>query len=192
MESKTKKEVKKDEPRLKKLYKEKIKDQLMKKFNFKNVMMIPKIEKIVLSMGVGRAIQDKKKLETAVEDLTNIAGQKAVKTRAKKSIATFKIREGMEIGCRVTLRGDRMYEFLDRLINVSLPRVKDFRGVKVSGFDGRGNFSMGITEHIIFPEINFDKIDEIKGLNINIITTAKNDEEAKFLLECFNMPFVKK
>ncbi|HOJ62872.1 MAG TPA: 50S ribosomal protein L5 [Spirochaetota bacterium] len=188
----TKKETKKVEPRLKVLYKEKIRDELMKKFNFKNVMMIPKIEKIVLSMGVGRAVQDKKKLETAVEDLTNIAGQRAVKTKAKKSIATFKIREGMDIGCMVTLRGDRMYEFLDRLINIALPRVKDFRGVKASGFDGRGNFSMGISEHIIFPEINFDKIDEIKGLNINIVTTARNDEEAKYLLQCFNMPFVKR
>jgi len=190
--TKATKESKRVEPRLKVLYKEKIKDELMKKFNYKNVMMIPKLEKIVLSMGVGKAVQDKKKLETAVEDLTNIAGQRAVKSKAKKSIATFKIRQGMEIGCRVTLRRDRMYEFLDRLINVALPRVKDFRGVRVNGFDGRGNFSMGIQEHIIFPEINFDKIDEIKGLNINIVTTAKTDEEAKFLLECFNMPFIKK
>lgn len=189
---KEEKEIKKIEPRLKKMYKEKIRDQLMQKFNFKNVMMIPRIEKIVLSMGVGKAVQDKKKLETAVEDLTNIAGQKAFKTKAKKSIATFKIREGMEIGCKVTLRGDRMYEFLDRLINIALPRVKDFRGVKSSGFDGKGNFSMGIKEHIIFPEINFDKIDEIKGLNINIVTTARKDEDAKFLLECFNMPFLKR
>ncbi|OHD14119.1 MAG: 50S ribosomal protein L5 [Spirochaetes bacterium GWD1_27_9] len=180
------------EPRLKKIYNEKIFSALKDKFNYKNVMMIPKLEKIVLSMGVGKAVQDKKKMESAVGDLTLIAGQKAVKTKSKKSIAAFKIRDGMEIGCKVTLRGNIMYEFLDRLINVSLPRVKDFKGVKVSGFDGRGNFSMGIIEHIIFPEIDFDKIDEIKGLNINIVTTAKNDEEAKALLELFNMPFVKR
>ncbi|MBP5449204.1 MAG: 50S ribosomal protein L5, partial [Spirochaetales bacterium] len=128
----------------------------------------------------------------AAEELTQIAGQRAVKTRAKKSIAGFKLREGMEIGCMVTLRGDRMYEFLDRLINVSLPRVKDFRGVKASGFDGRGNFSMGIKEHLIFPEVNFEKIDDIKGLNINFVTTAQTDEEAKKLLQMFNMPFVKR
>ena len=180
------------EARLKKIYKEKIFKELMAKYKFKNVMMVPKIEKVTLSMGVGKAIQDKKKLESAVDELTQIAGQKAVKTKAKKSIATFKLREGMEIGCMVTLRGDKMYEFLDRLINVSLPRVKDFKGVKSSGFDGRGNFSMGIQEHLIFPEINFDKIDEIKGLNINIVTTAKNDDEAKTLLQMFNMPFVKR
>ncbi len=180
------------EPRLKTLYKEKIFNDLMKKFNFKNVMMAPKIEKIVLSMGVGKAVLDKKKLESAVSELTAIAGQKAVKTKAKTSIATFKIREGMEIGCKVTLRGDSMYEFLDRLINISLPRVKDFKGVKSTGFDGRGNFSMGVVEHLIFPEVDFDKIDEIRGLNINITTTARTDEEAKALLECFNMPFVKR
>ena len=155
-------------------------------------MMVPKIEKIVLSMGVGKAVQDKKKLESALNELTSIAGQKAVKTKAKSSIATFKIRTGMDIGCKVTLRGNQMYEFLDKLINISLPRVKDFRGVKDSGFDGRGNFSMGIVEHLIFPEIDFDKIDEIKGLNISIVTTAKKDEEAKVLLEAFNMPFVKR
>lgn len=180
------------EPRLKTLYKEKIFNDLMKKFNFKNVMMAPKIEKVVLSMGVGKAVLDKKKLESAVSELTAIAGQKAVKTKAKTSIATFKIREGMEIGCKVTLRGDSMYEFLDRLINISLPRVKDFKGVKSTGFDGRGNFSMGVVEHLIFPEIDFDKIDEIRGLNINITTTARTDEEARALLECFNMPFVKR
>ena len=178
------------EPRLKTLYKTKIFTELKK--NYSNVMMVPKLSKITLSMGVGAAIQDKKKLETAAEELTQIAGQRAVKTRAKKSIAGFKLREGMEIGCMVTLRGDRMYEFLDRLINVSLPRVKDFRGVKASGFDGRGNFSMGIKEHLIFPEVNFEKIDDIKGLNINFVTTAKTDEEAKKLLQMFNMPFVKR
>jgi large subunit ribosomal protein L5 len=180
------------EPRLKTLYKEKISTELKQKFNYKNVMMIPKIDKICLNMGVGKATQDKKKIESAVDELTLIAGQKAVKTKAKKSIAAFKIRDGMEIGCMVTLRGKIMYEFLDRLINVSLPRVKDFKGVKSSGFDGRGNFSMGITEHLIFPEIDFDKIDEIKGLNITIVTTARNDEEAKSLLEGFNMPFSKR
>ncbi len=180
------------EPRLKTLYKEKIYKALKEKYNYSNVMMIPKLAKITLSMGVGAAIQDKKKLETAAEELTQIAGQKAVKTKAKKSIAGFKLREGAEIGCMVTLRGDRMYEFLDRLINVSLPRVKDFRGVKASGFDGRGNFSMGIKEHIIFPEVNFEKIDDIKGLNINFVTTAHSDDEAKALLQMFNMPFVKR
>jgi large subunit ribosomal protein L5 len=180
------------EPRLKILYKEKIIDLLKKKYEYKNFMMIPKVEKIVLNMGVGKAVADKKKLESAVEELGLIAGQKAVKTKAKKSIATFKIRDGMEIGCMVTLRGSRMYEFLDRLVNVSLPRVKDFRGVKSTGFDGRGNFSMGIVEHLIFPEIDFDKIDEIKGLNITIVTSAKTDDEAKSLLEGFNMPFVKR
>lgn len=180
------------EPRLKSLYKEKISVGLKDKFKYKNSMMIPKIEKIVLNMGVGKAVQDKKKIESAVEELSLIAGQKAVKTKSKKSIAAFKIRDGMEIGCMVTLRGNIMYEFLDRLINVSLPRVKDFRGVKSTGFDGRGNYSMGITEHLIFPEIDFDKIDEIKGLNITIVTSAKNDEEAKSLLEGFNMPFTKR
>jgi len=178
------------EPRLKTLYKTKIFNELKK--NYSNVMMVPKLSKITLSMGVGAAIQDKKKLETAADELTQIAGQRAVKTRAKTSIAGFKLREGMEIGCMVTLRGDRMYEFLDRLINVSLPRVKDFRGVKASGFDGRGNFSMGIKEHLIFPEVNFEKIDDIKGLNINFVTTAQTDEEAKKLLQMFNMPFVKR
>jgi large subunit ribosomal protein L5 len=180
------------EPRLKQLYKDKIVPELKKKYNYKNTMIIPKLEKVVLNMGVGKATIDKKKLESAVEELTLIAGQKAVKTKSKKSIANFKIREGMEIGCFVTLRGSRMYEFLDRLINISLPRVKDFRGVKSSGFDGRGNFSMGITEEIIFPEIDFDKIDEIKGLNISMVTSAKTDEEAKSLLEGFNMPFTKR
>jgi len=179
-------------PRLKVLYKDKIYSGLKDKFKYKNVMMIPKLEKIVLNMGVGEATKDKKILENAVDELTLIAGQKAVKTKAKKSIASFKIREGMEIGCRVTLRGNMMYEFLDRLINITLPRVKDFRGVKASGFDGRGNFSLGITEHIIFPEIDLDKINTIKGLNITIVTTAKTDEEAKALLEAFNMPLAKR
>ena len=180
------------EPRLKKLYNDTSKDILMKQFNYKNVMKVPKIEKIVLNIGLGRAIQDKKKLDDAVKELTAIAGQKAIKTKAKKSIASFKLRDGMEIGCKVTLRGYRMYEFLDRLINISLPSIKDFRGLKVSGFDGRGNYSLGIEEHLIFPEISYDKIEDIKGLNISIVTTAKTDEEAKELLKIFNMPFRKK
>ena len=180
------------EPRLKKTYIETGKDILMKQFNYKNIMMVPKIEKIVLNIGLGRAIQDKKKLDDAVKELTAISGQKAVKTKAKKSIASFKLREGMEIGCKVTLRGNRMYEFLDRLINISLPSIKDFRGLKVSGFDGRGNYSLGIEEHLIFPEISYEKIEDIKGLNITITTTAKTDSEAKELLNTFNMPFRKK
>ncbi len=177
------------EPRLKTLYKTKIFNELKK--NYSNVMMVPKLSKITLSMGVGAAIQDKKKLETAAEELTQIAGQRAVKTRAKKSIAGFKLREGMEIGCMVTLRGDRMYEFLDRLINVAFPRIKDFRGIKATGFDGHGNFSVGITEQLIFPEIDFDKIVKIAGMNITIVTSANTDAEAKALLTKFNMPFRK-
>ena len=180
------------EPRLKKIYNDTSRDILTKQFNYKNVMMVPKIEKIVLNIGLGRAIQDKKKLDDAVKELTAIAGQKAVKTKAKKSIASFKLRDGMEIGCKVTLRGSRMYEFLDRLINISLPSIKDFRGLKLSGFDGRGNYSLGIEEHLIFPEISYEKIEDIKGLNITIVTSAKTDEEAKELLNVFNMPFRKK
>jgi len=173
-------------------YNKKVKPELNKVYSYKNVMMIPKIEKIVINMGVGDAIQDKKKIDSAANDMTLIAGQKAIKTKAKKSIAGFKIRDGMEIGCKVTLRGSRMYEFLDRLINFALPSVKDFRGLKNTGFDGRGNYSLGIQEHLIFPEIDYDKIDEIRGMNITIVTTAKNDEEAKTLLELFDMPFRKK
>jgi large subunit ribosomal protein L5 len=180
------------ETRLKKLYKEKGIEELKNKFKYENAMMIPKLEKIVLSMGMGSAISDKKKLDDAITELSAIAGQKAVKTKAKVSIAAFKLRAGMEIGCKVTLRAERMYEFLDRLISVSIPGIKDFRGLKPSGFDGRGNYSLGITEHLIFPEINYEKINEIKGLNINIVTTAKTDEEAKALLEVFDMPFMKK
>ena len=180
------------EPRLKELYKSKGIDALKSKYNYKNVMMIPKLEKVIISMGLGSAVQDKKKIDNAINELTAIAGQRVVKTKAKKSIAQFKLREGMEIGCKVTLRGDRMYEFLDRLINLSLPSVKDFRGLKPTGFDGRGNYSMGIEEHLIFPEIDYDKIDEIKGMNITIVTTAKTDEEAKELLNIFSMPFRKR
>lgn len=180
------------EDRLKKLYKEKGIQELKKKFNYKNIMMVPKLEKIVLNMGIGQATQDKKKIDDAVKELTLIAGQKPIKTKARKSIASFKLREGMEIGCKVTLRGNKMFEFLDRLINLALPSVKDFRGMKLTGFDGRGNYTLGITEHLIFPEIEYDKITEIKGLNITINTTAKTDEEAKELLTVFNFPFRKK
>ncbi|MBD5443724.1 MAG: 50S ribosomal protein L5 [Treponemataceae bacterium] len=178
-------------PRLKKVYNETIAPALMKEFNYTTPMQIPAIKKVVLSMGVGEALTNKKLLDAAVSDLTQITGQKAVKTRAKKSIANFKLREGNEIGAMVTLRGTIMYEFLDRLINIALPRVKDFRGIKATGFDGHGNFSLGITEQIIFPEIDFDKIAKIAGMNISIVTSAKTDAEAKALLEKFNMPFRK-
>lgn len=180
------------EVRLKKLYYEKIRPELMKERGYKNIMMVPKIEKISLNIGLGKAIQDKKKLDDAVEELTLIAGQRAVKTMAKKSIASFKVRAGMPIGCRVTLRGDRMYEFLDRLITFAIPNIKDFRGLNPNSFDGRGNYTFGIKEHIIFPEIDYEKVEEIKGMNITIVTTAKTDEEAKALLEKFNFPFRKR
>lgn len=180
------------EPRLKKYYNETIVKSLMAERKYKNVMMVPKLEKIVLSMGVGDAVQDKKKLESAAAELSLIAGQKAVKTKARISIAGFKIREGMEIGCKVTLRGSRMYTFLEKLITIALPRVKDFKGVKANGCDGRGSFSMGIQEHLIFPEIDFDKINEVRGLNITFVTNTKNDADTMALLEKFEMPFVKK
>lgn len=178
-------------PRLKKVYKETIVPSLIKEFNYTTCMQVPVLRKIVVSMGVGGALSNKKLLDAAVTDITTITGQKAVKTKARKSIANFKLREGAEIGAMVTLRGSIMYEFLDRLINVALPRVKDFRGIKATGFDGRGNFSMGITEQIIFPEIDFDKILEIAGMNITFVTSAKTDAEAKSLLLKFNMPFKK-
>ena len=178
-------------PRLKKVYKEKYAPELFKELGYTSVMQIPAIKKIVVSMGVGEALTNKKLLDAAVTDLTQITGQKAVKTRAKKSIANFKLRAGQEIGAMVTLRGNIMYEFLDRLINVALPRVKDFRGIKATGFDGHGNFSLGITEQIIFPEIDFDKIVKISGMNISIVTSAKTDNEARALLTKFNMPFRK-
>jgi len=179
------------EPRLKKIYKESIAPEMFKEFGYKSTMQTPKVEKIVVSMGVGEALQNKKLLDAAIVDLTNITGQKAVKTKARKSIANFKIREGQEIGARVTLRGTIMYEFLDRLVNVALPRVKDFRGVNQNAFDGRGNYSLGITEQIIFPEIDFDKIERVTGLNIAIVTSAKTDAEGKALLAKFGMPFRK-
>lgn len=179
------------EPRLKKIYREAVAPEMFKEFGYKSTMQTPKIDKIVVSMGVGEALQNKKLLDAAIDDLTLITGQKAVKTRARKSIANFKIREGQEIGARVTLRGAYMYEFLDRLVNVALPRVKDFRGVNQNAFDGHGNYSLGITEQIIFPEIDYDKIERVSGLNIAIVTTAKNDAEAKALLSKFGMPFRK-
>ena len=179
------------EPRLKKVYNDTIAPELFKELGLKSVMQVPKIEKIVVSMGVGEALANKKLLDAAVTDITAITGQKAVKTKAKKSIANFKLRQGNEVGVMVTLRGARMYEFLDRLINVALPRVKDFRGIKATGFDGHGNYSLGITEQIIFPEIDFDKIERIAGLNINVVTSAKTDSDARALLTKFGMPFRK-
>ena len=176
-------------PRLKALYKSSYRAALKEEFAYKNDMMIPRLDKIVLNMGVGEAVKDTKKVKQAAEELGQIAGQKAVITKAKKSIAGFRVREEMPLGTKVTLRGDRMYEFLDRLINVALPRVRDFRGVKGSSFDGRGNYAMGLKEHIVFPEINFDKVDEVLGMDIIICTTANSDAEAKALLKHFNMPF---
>lgn len=177
---------------LKEQYEAEIKPALQKQLDIQNVMDIPCIEKIVLNMGLGEAVQNPKIVEKAAEELTSIAGQKAVVTRAKKSIATFKLREGMPIGTRVTLRKERMYDFLSKLIHIALPRVRDFKGVSFKGFDGRGNFSMGITEHIIFPEIDYDKIDQIRGLNITIVTSSKTDEGARALLDAIGMPFRKK
>ncbi|MFH7325290.1 50S ribosomal protein L5 [Desulfurivibrio sp. C05AmB] len=176
---------------MKQLYLDEGVPQLMKEFGYRNIMEVPKLEKITLNMGLGEAVQNPKIVESASQELTLIGGQKAVVTRAKKSIATFKLREGMPIGCRVTLRGDRMYDFMAKLINIALPRVRDFRGVSPKAFDGRGNFALGIKEHIIFPEIDYDKIDKIKGLNIAITTTAKSDEEGRFLLRAMGMPFRK-
>ncbi len=176
-------------PRLKAVYKTTIRAAMKEEFAYKNVMQIPRLDKIVLNMGVGEAVKDTKKVKQAAEELSQIAGQKAVITHAKKSIAGFRVRELMPLGCKVTLRGDRMYEFLDRLINVALPRVRDFRGVKSSSFDGHGNYAMGLKEQIVFPEINFDKVDEVLGMDIIICTTSKTDAEAKALLKHFNMPF---
>lgn len=177
---------------LKEQYENQLRAELKEKLGISNVMEIPKIEKIVLNMGLGDAVQNPKVVEKAAQELTLISGQKAVVTRAKKSIATFKLRAGMPIGARVTLRKDRMYDFLSKLINVALPRVRDFRGVSAKGFDGRGNFSMGVREHIIFPEIDYDKIDQIRGLNVTIVTSAKTDEGARVLLDAIGMPFRKK
>jgi large subunit ribosomal protein L5 len=176
-------------PRLKAQYAATIKPAMKTEFAYKNDMMIPRLDKIVLNMGVGEAVKDTKKVKAAAEQLTLIAGQKAVITHAKKSIAGFRVRELMPLGCKVTLRGDRMYEFFDRLVTVALPRVRDFRGVKGNSFDGRGNFAMGLKEQIVFPEIEFDKVDDVLGMDIIICTTAKTDAEAKALLKLFNMPF---
>ena len=166
-----------------------IKPSLFSHFGYKNVMQVPKVDKIVLNMGVGEASQDKKKIESAFNEMTLISGQKPIVTRAKKSIASFKLRDGMIVGCKVTLRGDKMFEFLDRLINIALPRVRDFRGISQKSFDGHGNFALGIKEQIVFPEINYDKVDKIRGMDIIICTTAKTDEEGFQLLKGFNMPF---
>ena len=175
--------------RLKDLYNDQIKDAMVKKFGYKNPMEVPKLDKIVINMAIGEAKENSKILDVAMKELETIAGQKAVLTRAKNSIANFKIREGMPLGCKVTLRGDRMYEFLDRLVNLSLPRVRDFRGVSADSFDGRGNYALGIKEQLIFPEIEYDKIDRVRGMDVIITTTAHTDEEARELLRLFNMPF---
>ena len=177
--------------RLKDLYKSEIVDAMVKKFGYKNIMEVPKLDKIVINMGVGEAKDNSKVLETAVKELETITGQKVVTTKAKNSVANFKIREGMPIGCKVTLRGEKMYEFLDRLVNLALPRVRDFRGVNSASFDGRGNYALGIKEQIIFPEIEYDKIDKVRGMDVIVVTTAKTDEEARELLRLFNMPFTK-
>lgn len=175
--------------RLHEHYEKVVKPALMKEFGYKNALQTPRLEKIVVNMGVGEAVQDQKRIEAAVQDLSLITGQKPVVTRAKKSIATFKLREGMPIGAKVTLRKERMYEFLDRLITVALPRVRDFRGVPASSFDGRGNYSLGLKEQIVFPEIDYDKVDQVRGMDVVIVTTAKTDDEARSLLRGFDMPF---
>ena len=177
--------------RLKDQYMNEILDAMMKKFGYKNRMQVPKLDKIVINMGIGEAKENAKILEAAMSDMELISGQKPIKTISKKSVANFKIREGMPIGCKVTLRGEKMYEFLDRLVNLALPRVRDFRGVNPNSFDGRGNYALGIKEQLIFPEVEFDKIDKVRGMDVIIVTTAKSDEEARELLAQFNMPFQK-
>ena len=177
--------------RYKDLYKDQIVDGMIKKFGYKNIMEVPKLDKIVLNMGVGEAKDNAKLLETAVRDMEIITGQKAVVTKAKNSVANFKIREGMPIGCKVTLRGEKMYDFLDRLVNLALPRVRDFRGINPNAFDGRGNYALGIKEQLIFPEIEYDKVDKVRGMDIIMVTTANTDEEARELLTQFGMPFAK-
>ena len=177
--------------RLKEKYTNEIVDAMMKKFGYKNIMEVPKLDKIVVNMGVGEAKDNAKVLESAVKDMETITGQKAVLTRAKNSVANFKIREGMAIGCKVTLRGEKMYEFADRLINLALPRVRDFRGINPDAFDGRGNYALGIKEQLIFPEIEYDKVDKVRGMDVVVVTTAETDEEARELLTQFGMPFAK-
>ena len=176
-------------PRMKTHYEKVVREEMAKEFGYKNRMQIPRIEKIVLNMGVGEAVNDRKKVDAAAKDLGMIAGQRPVITRARKSIATYKVRDGMAIGCKVTLRGDRMYEFVDRLVTIALPRVKDFRGLNAKSFDGRGNFAMGLKEHIVFPEIDYDQVDEVWGMDVIVCTTAGNDDEARALLRGFNFPF---
>ncbi len=177
--------------RLKEQYQNEIVDAMIKKFGYKNIMEVPKLDKVVVNMGVGEAKENAKVLDSAVKDMETITGQHAVLTKAKKSVANFKIRGGMNIGCMTTLRGDKMYEFVDRLINLALPRVRDFRGVNPNAFDGRGNYALGIKEQLIFPEIEYDKVDKVRGMDIVFVTTAKTDEEARYLLSLFNMPFAK-
>ena len=177
--------------RLKDLYKDEIVDAMIKKFGYKNIMEIPKLDKIVINMGVGEAKENAKVLDSAVKDLETITGQKVVLTRAKNSVANFKIREGMPIGCKTTLRGEKMYDFMDRLVNLALPRVRDFRGVSADSFDGRGNYALGVKEQLIFPEIEYDKVEKVRGMDVIVVTTAKTDEEARELLRLFGMPFAK-
>ena len=177
--------------RLKEQYQNEIVDAVIKKFGYKNIMEVPKLEKVVVNMGVGEAKENAKLLDSAIQDMETITGQKAVKTKAKNSVANFKIREGMTIGCKTTLRGEKMYDFVDRLINLALPRVRDFRGVNPNAFDGRGNYALGIKEQLIFPEIDYDKIDKVRGMDVIFVTTAKTGEEARELLRLFNMPFMK-
>lgn len=179
-------------PRLKEKYSAEIKSALTEKFGYKSIMRVPKLQKIVLSQGIGDAVADKKLVDTALDELSRIAGQKAIATYSKKDISNFKLRKGMPIGTKVTLRGDRMYEFLDRLLAVALPRTRDFKGVSPKGFDGRGNYNMGVKEHIIFPEIDIDKVNRIMGMDITFVTSAESDEEAKALLDAFGFPFTKK
>jgi len=174
---------------LKERYRQEIIPQMIKKYNYKNVMQVPGLTKVVVNMGVGEAIQNAKSLEAAVSDMTTITGQRPVVTKARKSIAAFKLREGMKIGCKVTLRGNRMYDFVDKLVNVVLPRVRDFRGISPRAFDGRGNYTLGLREQVIFPEIDYDKIDKVRGMDITVVTTAKTDEEARDLLRLVGMPF---
>ena len=177
--------------RLKDLYKDEIVDAMIKKFGYKNIMEVPKLDKIVINRGVGEAKENAKVLDSAVKDLETITGQKVVLTRAKNSVANFKIREGMPIGCKTTLRGEKMYDFMDRLVNLALPRVRDFRGVSADSFDGRGNYALGVKEQLIFPEIEYDKVEKVRGMDVIVVTTAKTDEEARELLRLFGMPFAK-
>jgi large subunit ribosomal protein L5 len=176
-------------PRMKAHYEAVVRDALRKEFGYGNPMQVPRLEKVVINMGVGEAVNDRKKVDSAAKELSLIAGQRAVITRARKSIATYKVRDGMPIGCKVTLRGDRMYEFIDRLVTIALPRVKDFRGLSLKSFDGRGNYAMGLKEHIVFPEINYDDVEDVRGMDVIVCTTARSDDEARALLRGFNFPF---